>query len=226
MTGEKLKADFHMHSHFSPDSVMSPEELVKRCLKVGLNCIAVTDHNTTEGALAVRSIAPFTVIVGEEVKSTDGEIAGLFLQETVPRDLPAVETAKRIKEQGGLVSIPHPFDRFRRSVISREALDDILPYADIVEVFNARNNLEADDRRAYEFAREHGLLTSGVSDAHTTFELGRTFVEMPEFDGTPKGFLAALSQGRIVGRRTSPLIHVITTLTKVRKRLLGGDPRR
>jgi predicted metal-dependent phosphoesterase TrpH len=226
MTGTKIKADFHMHTHFSPDSVMSPEELVKRCVKVGLNCIAVTDHNTTEGALAVRSIAPFTVIVGEEVKSADGEITGLFLQEPVPRDLPAVETARRIKDQGGLVSIPHPFDRFRRSVISREALEELLPYADIVEVFNARNNLDADDRKAHDFAREHGLLTSGVSDAHTTFELGRTFVEMPEFDGTPQGFLTALAQGRIVGRRTSPLVHVITTLTKVRKRLFGGGPRR
>ena len=211
-----------MHTHYSPDSEVSPERLVARCVAVGLSCIAVTDHNTIEGALAVLRIAPFTVIVGEEVASSEGEITGLFLTEMVPAGLPPVETARLIKEQGGLVSLPHPFDRFRREVISRGALDQILPYADIVEVFNSRNNLSADDRKAEAFAQEHGLLTSGVSDAHTTMELGRTYVEMPEFDGTPEGFKHALAQGTIVGRRMSPLIHILTTLTKLKKRVSRG----
>jgi predicted metal-dependent phosphoesterase TrpH len=201
---------------------MSPEELVARCVKVGLNCIAVTDHNTIEGALAVQRIAPFMVIIGEEVKTSAGEITGLFLKENVPRDLPHLETAMRIKAQGGLISIPHPFDGFRRSVITPTALEEMLPYADIVEVFNARNNLDRDNRKAYELARDHGLLASGGSDAHTAFELGRTYVEMPEFDGTPDGFKRALAQGNVVGRRTTPLVHVVTTFTKVKKRLLGG----
>ncbi len=208
-----------MHTHYSPDSGMSPETLVAKCQKAGLNLIAVTDHNTIDGALAVRSLAPFTVIIGEEVGSAEGEITGLFLTETIPRGLPPVETARRIKDQGGLVSIPHPFDRFRREVIRQQALDDILPYADIVEVFNARNNMDADNRKAYEFAEEHGLLTSGVSDAHTAIELGRTYVEMPEFDGTPEGFKRALAQGAIVGRKMTPLIHVVTTLYRARKKL-------
>ena len=108
---------------------------------MGLNCIAITDHNTIVGALEVQRIAPFKVIVGEEIGSSEGEVTGLFLKEEVPRGLPPVETARRIKSQGGLVSIPHPFDRFRRGVISRRGLDDLLPYVDIVEVFNSRNNL-------------------------------------------------------------------------------------
>ena len=203
---------------------MTPEKFVARCLRVGLNCVAVTDHNTVEGARAVQLLAPFTVIVGEEVGSAEGEITGLFLTEAVPRGLSAVDTARRIKDQGGLVSIPHPFDRFRREVIRRRALDEVVPYADIVEVFNARNNLDADNRRAYEFAEEHGLLTSGVSDAHTYIELGRTYVEMPEFDGTPEGFKEALAQGRIVGRRMNPLIHLATTFYKVKSKLLGTRP--
>ena len=210
-----------MHTHFSPDSEVSPEKLVERCIRVGLDCVAVTDHNTIEGALAVRQIAPFKVIIAEEVASSNGEITGLFLQETIPRGLSPLETVGRIREQGGLVSIPHPFDRFREEVISRDALKEILPYAEIVEVFNSRNNLRADDRKAEEFAREHGLLISGVSDAHTLMELGRTYVEMPDFDGTPADFKRALAQGRIVGRRMSPLIHVATTFIKLKKRLLG-----
>ena len=214
-----LRVDLHMHTQFSPDSLVSPERLVARCQKVGLNCIAVTDHNTTEGARVVKNIAPFLVIVGEEVRTSEGEVTGLFLTETIPEGLSIVETARRIKDQGGLVSIPHPFDRFRGEVISRRGLDEVVQYADIVEVFNARNNLSADDRKALDFAREHGLLTSGVSDAHTTMELGRTYVEMPDFDGTPEGFKLALSKGKIVGRRTSPLIHIVTSLTKIRTRL-------
>ena len=214
-----LRVDLHMHTHFSPDSLVSPERLVARCQKVGLSCIAVTDHNTTEGARVVKDIAPFLVIVGEEVRTSEGEVTGLFLTETIPEGLSIGETARRIKDQGGLVSIPHPFDRFRGEVISRRGLDEVVQHTDIVEVFNARNNLSADDRKALDFAREHGLLTSGVSDAHTTMELGRTYVEMPDFDGTPEGFKLALSKGKIVGRRTSPLIHVVTSLTKIRTRL-------
>ena len=215
-----LKADLHMHTHFSPDSEMTPEELVARCLDVGLNCVAVTDHNAIDGALEVQRIAPFTTIIGEEVGSSEGEITGLFLTEPIPRGLSPLETAKRIREQGGLVSLPHPFDRFRRSVISQQALQEILPYADIVEVFNSRNSMDADNRKALEYAQQHGLLATGVSDAHSALELGRTYVEMEEFDGTPEGFKEALAQGSIVSRRTTPLIHVMTTFVKLKKRLL------
>ena len=213
-----------MHTHFSPDSEVVPERLVARCKKVGLNCIAVTDHNTIQGAKEVQRIAPFMVIVGEEVGTAEGEITGLFLEETVPRGLPAIETAKRIKDQGGLVSMPHPFDRFRRGVIGRVALEELLPLTDIVEVFNSRNNFRSDNRKAQEFAQQHGLLTSAVSDAHLTFELGRTYVELPEFDGSPEGFKEALARSTYVGRKTSPLIHVATTLTKLKKRAFRSRP--
>ncbi|MDP6451736.1 MAG: PHP domain-containing protein [SAR202 cluster bacterium] len=215
-----LKADFHMHSHFSPDSEMSPEKIVRKCKKVGMNCIAVTDHNTTAGALAAREFADFMVIIGEEVGTSEGEVTGLFLEEEIPRGLTPTETAKRIKDQGGLVSVPHPFDRFRSSVITRRGLEEVLPFIDIIEGFNARNNLDADNRKAQAFAKEHNLLTSGVTDSHTTIELGRTYVEMPEFDGTPEGFKGALAQGTIHGRKMTPLIHVVTTLTKIEKRIL------
>ena len=115
-----LRGDFHMHTHFSHDCLTSPEALVKRCLRVGLNCIAVTDHNSLEGGRAVQSIAPFTVIVGAEIKSTAGEITGLFLQEHIPRVGNRVETARRIKEQDALVSVPHPFTGMGRSALDRE----------------------------------------------------------------------------------------------------------
>lgn len=215
-----LKVDVHVHTQFSPDSEISLERIVERCVQVGLDCVAITDHNTIEGAVAVQANAPFMVIVGEEVRSAQGEITGLFLTEVVPKGLSAVETAERIKDQGGLVSIPHPFDRFRKGVISSNALSVLLPYIDVVEEFNARNNMSADDTKAREFANKHGILTSAVSDSHTTMEIGRTYMEMPEFDGTAKGFKCALRERRIVGKRMSPLIHVVTSFTRIKKQLL------
>lgn len=212
-----------MHTHFSPDSETDPDKLVKRCLKVGLELIAVTDHNTIEGALKVKDSAPFPVIIGEEIKTSAGEITGLFLKETIPPGLSPIDTAHRIKDQGGLVSLPHPFDRFRSEVIDGKAIDELIPLLDIVEIFNSRNNLSADDRKAEKFAKEHNLLTSGVSDAHTLMELGRTYVQMPEFDGTPSDFKIALSKGTIVGKRMSPLIHITTTLTRIKKKIIGRD---
>ena len=212
-----------MHTHFSPDSETDPDKLVKRCLKVGLELIAVTDHNTIEGALKIKDSAPFPVIIGEEIKTSAGEITGLFLKETIPAGLSPIDTAHRIKDQGGLVSVPHPFDRFRSEVIDGKAIDELIPLLDIVEIFNSRNNLSADDRKAEKFAKEHNLLTSGVSDAHTLMELGRTYVQMPEFDGTPSDFKIALSTGTIVGKRMSPLIHITTTLTRIKKKIIGRD---
>ncbi|MBI4233504.1 MAG: PHP domain-containing protein [Chloroflexi bacterium] len=214
-----LRGDFHIHTRFSRDSATSPQRLVARCLKVGLNCIAVTDHNTIRGAQEVAKLAPFRVIIGSEVKSAAGEITGLFLKEEVPGGLSPLETVERIKAQGGLVSIPHPFDGIRRSVIRREALEEVLPRADIVEAFNARNTFKRANEMALRAAQEHGLLVTAVSDAHHVLELGRTYTEMPEFDGTPQGFKEALRQARLVGHPASPLVHSITTWNKLVSRV-------
>jgi len=219
-----------MHTGFSQDSLMEPEKLVAKCAAVGLDWVAITDHNTIAGALEVQRLANlrstqgrlFRVIVGEEIKSQGGEIIGLFLQEAVPRGLTALETVQRIKDQGGLVSVPHPFDHFRRSVIARAALQEILPHVDIIEAFNARNTLQRDNRTAEKLALDHNILVSAVSDSHTLVEVGRTYVEVLEFDGTPGGLKEALANCRLVRRPITPLIHVLTAFTKLRKRLVSA----
>src|SRR3972149_6751568 len=117
MSAERLlRADLHTHTCYSPDAITSPKRFVEACRRKGLTCVAVTDHNTIRGALAVREIAPFTVIVGEGTRSGGGEIIGLFRGEEVPAGLPAEETIERIRAQSGLVSLPHPLDRFRGGV--------------------------------------------------------------------------------------------------------------
>lgn len=213
-----LRGDFHMHTYHSYDCMTPPAALIARCREVGLTCIAVTDHNRLGGALAVKAAAPFLVIPGEEVMTTEGEITGLFLHEEVPPGLTPVETCKRIKGQGALVSIPHPFDRVGRRPLAPAALMDVLAYVDIVEAFNARTMLTADNARGQRFAAEHGLACTAVSDAHTLGELGRTFTELPEFDGTPRGFLQALQEARFTRRRSSQLVRVYSTVNKLRRR--------
>ena len=216
-----LKGDFHMHTRYSYDCLVEPYALVQRCQAVGLDCIAVTDHNSLQGAAAVKAIAPFMVILGEEVKSTHGEITGLFLTEEVPPGLTPHETVRRIREQGGLVSLPHPFDRLGRSPLSAEMVAELLPCIDIVEGFNARTTLLRDNAQGRRLAIDHGLLVTAVSDAHTLGELGQCYTEMPEFDGTAEGFKKALANVRLVERRSSPLVHLYSTVNKFRRKLFG-----
>ena len=218
-----LKADLHSHTHYSRDSIISPETYVRRCLALGINCVAVTEHNNIEGALAVQKLAPFKVIIAEEIKTSHGELTGLFLREPVPPDLSPEEIIERIKAQGGLVSLPHPFDRIRREPLRDHARQRILKQLDIIEVYNSRTTFQRDNERARRLAEELGLPMGAGSDAHSPWELGTTYVEMPDFEG-PDEFLEALRRGRIVGRPANPLVHVISTLAKARTRL-GWRPK-
>lgn len=212
-----MRIDLHTHTHFSPDCITSPERFVKACQRKSIDCVAVTDHNTIRGAIAVRDIAPFRVIVGEEIRSAEGEIIGLFLTEEVPPMLGAQETIDRIRAQGGLVSLPHPLDRFRGGV-GAAGLARLAPLVDMVEVMNARITLSRDNDEAARLAEEHGLIGVAVSDAHSPWELGRAWMEAPTFDGREE-FLDSLQQGTLVGRPSTPLVHLISRYAVLRRKL-------
>jgi predicted metal-dependent phosphoesterase TrpH len=216
-----LKADLHVHSWRSQDSISTPDQIVQHCLAVGVTCIAVTDHNTIAGALEVERIAPFKVIVGEEMLTTRGEIIGLFLSEEIPPHLPPVETMSRIKAQGGLACVPHPFDRFRpHSRLRRDILESLVPDIDLIEVFNSRTYLRRDSEYALQFARSHGLPGVAGSDAHVVGEIGRSYVEMPEFSDAEQ-FRLALSQATIVARKTATLTQFYNVRNRLVKRFRG-----
>lgn len=213
-----IRADLHSHTHFSKDGLTTPEEFVRRNVEGGIDCVAVSDHNNIEGALEVQRLAPFRVIIAEEIRSTEGEIIGYFLSDPVPRGLTPEETVRAIKEQRGLVGVPHPFDRARSSPLKTSALLRILPDVQILEVYNARNIFQADNRRAAAFAARHNLARSAGTDAHWWPEVGHTWVEMPNF-GDRDDFLAALRAGRIRGHAANPFVHVMSTVAKIRWRL-------
>lgn len=215
-----IRADLHIHTLHSGDSATTLEQVIARCLKAGINCVAITDHNTITGAVEMKKIAPFTVIVGEEIATSSGEVIGYFLEEEIPKGLPAAETVRRIKEQGGAVCIPHPFDRFRLSALRRQTLEEILPYIDIIEVWNSRLLLRRQVTMAERFAQAHGLLASAGSDAHTPGEVGNAYVEMPEFNDKDQ-FLTALGQGKMLGRISSPWVHVWSNWTRLERALKG-----
>ena len=118
-----LKADFHIHTRYSMDCNTPLDKLIERCIERGVNCVAIADHGTAEGALKLKEMAPFKIIIAEEILTPEGEIMGMFLQETIASGLSVEETLSRIKAQDGLVCIPHPFDRFRPSAMRLETLE-------------------------------------------------------------------------------------------------------
>ncbi len=212
------RVDFHVHTCYSRDSFTSLEAVIEVCKKKGLDKVAITDHNTIAGALALLEMAPDLVIVGEEIKTDVGEIIAYFLKEEVPKGLPIREAIARVREQGGVVGVSHPLDRWRREAMGLTHLLSIIEQVDMLEAFNARTTFPSDNRRTLDLAREWGLLATAGSDAHVAWEIGRAYVEMPAFNDKDE-FLCSLAQGQIVGRLTTPLIHFASTWAKLVKGL-------
>lgn len=215
-----LKADLHIHTQYSMDCSTPLDKIISRCQQLGINCIAIADHGTAEGALKMQKIAPFRVIVAEEILSTQGEIMGMFLKETIPSGLTPGETVKRIKAQGGLINIPHPFETIRGSALKDWCIDEIAGDIDLMEVLNSRSPFPANTEKAKAFAAKHKIPGSAGSDAHSVHEIGNACVEMPEFS-TPEEFLKSLAKGRIYGKRSSVFVHVFSTWARFKSKLFG-----
>jgi predicted metal-dependent phosphoesterase TrpH len=236
--------DLHAHTSWSPDSLNRPEDVVRVAAERGLTHLAITDHGHIEGALAGRDAAPegLTVIVGQEIRTREGDLIGLFLERPIATGLSAKDAAQAVHAQGGLVGLPHPFDRFRGSVLARRSadardatapdaaaldvdpldadpLDAFAPLVDYVETFNARVPLAGANDRAAEWAARHGLPGVAVSDAHTLLEVGVSYLIL---DGSPsdaRSLRAALPGGTIVASRASLAVRLVTPFAKLIQRL-------
>lgn len=199
-----VRVDMHLHSMWSGDSTTTPDELCEQVIATALDVLCLTDHHAIEGAVRLASELPCRVVVGEEVASHTGEIIGLFLTERIPQGLSAVDTATRIREQGGVVYIPHPFDPMRRN-ISQSSLDELtdLGLVDAIETINAKTSLKSLNNQAAQYGATHHLLAGAGSDCHVPEALGAAYVEMPDF-ADAESFKIALASGIPVGHHFDP----------------------
>jgi predicted metal-dependent phosphoesterase TrpH/glycosyltransferase involved in cell wall biosynthesis len=200
-----IECDFHMHTSWSWDCSTPVAELVDHAETTGLGAIAITDHNEFGGALEAVELArgrALTVIPGQEIKTdVDGEVIGLFLSEAVPRGLSFADTTAAIREQGGIVYLPHPFDRMH-SVPRAETLHKHLSEIDVLEVYNGKLLFEAWNDEALRFARKYNLLMGAGSDAHVLQAVGTGGVRMRAFNG-PEEFLLSLRNAEVLRRPKS-----------------------
>jgi predicted metal-dependent phosphoesterase TrpH len=196
-----VRVDLHVHSSASFDCSVEPEQVAVTCRRLGLAPVFLTDHDSIEGAL--RLGATERVVVSQEVMTTAGELIGLFLNEQVPRGLTPTEAAARIKSQGGLIYLEHPYDPFRRH-LSEDAIEALSDLIDIVEVFNGRSDAKA-NRQAEDLCGALGAVPGAGSDSHSTKELGTVYIEMEDFKGA-EDFLVKLRAGKIVKRRPKLLL--------------------
>ncbi len=220
---ERWNVDLHSHTLWSKDCLSTFAHIAALCQRRGVDRIAITDHNTADGALAFQKIAPELVIVGEEIMTDEGEILAYFVRETIPAGLTPMETIRRLRDQGAVISVSHPFDRLRKGAWGREALERIADHVDAIEIFNARCIYREDNEQALMFAQQRGLIGTAGSDAHSAPEYGQAVTRLQPFQDAPS-FLQALHNAEYTKRLSPMYVHGFSTLAKWAKRL-GLRPR-
>jgi predicted metal-dependent phosphoesterase TrpH len=234
-TGSRAFADLHVHTSASFDSLASPESQVRAAASRGLTHLAITDHDTIEGALAARDYVeregmPVTILVGQEVKTSSGDLIAVFLTKAIESGLAPADAIAAVRAQGGLVGIPHPFDRFRGSLLADRSDNQggeatpgdadpgplaLAPLIDWVEAHNARIMVGDGNERAAAFARDNGLPGVAVSDAHSTLEVGVAYVALDGDPSTPAGLLAAIQDAELITGRATFFVRAVTPVAKV-----------
>lgn len=195
-----VRVDCHLHTVRSGDAETTLDQLAERVARIGLDVVCITDHHAIDAATeALERDLGVRVVVGEEVRTPEGELIGLFLNERIPYVLPLAEVVGRIRGQGGVVYAPHPFDPVRAG-LREEALRQLCASGDldVIEGFNAKIEDDAHNRSARRIADVYGIPVAAGSDAHDPAGIGAAWVEMPDFDG-PAEFLGSLRSARLVG---------------------------
>lgn len=215
----KIKVDLHTHSVFSGDGGIKKEEYASLLKSGFLDCIAITDHNEIKFAQEMHKEFGEKIIVGEEITTRDGEIIGLFLKKVISKDLSALETAKLIHAQGGVVYIPHPYEKFRKG-LQMEVLQKISQEIDIIEVFNARAKWRGESERALRLAQKHQKAQAASSDAHCRMGISSSYSIISEIPGA-LNIVSLLENGKLE-KSYAPLIsYLCPGVNKVKKRLFS-----
>jgi len=216
-----MKVELHVHTDYSYDTSSSLSAIIRRCKHKGIDAIGIADHNEIEGALRLAQIAPFRVIIGEEVLTKEGEIIGFFISRHIRPGMSMARTISEIKKQNGIVYLPHPFDTTTRKTAPK-AIEKFIGQVDIVEVHNGRTVRQSDNKRAREFAEFARKPMAVGSDAHTVSEIGRNYQKMSKFN-SPKSFIKALEKAEQV---TSKPFYAAFAATKWSRRKKKNFPKK
>lgn len=219
------QVELHSHTYWSKDCLTRFEDIMRLCEQRGVDKIAITDHNTADGALRFQQMAPDLVIVGEEIFTTKGEILAFYVKETIPPGLTPLETIERLRDQGAVISISHPFDTLRKGGWKQHDLDEIIGLVDAIETFNSRCLLPRHNAAAAAYAQQHAVCGTVGSDAHTAGEYGRATLQMAPFHDA-ESFKASLAAATAQTRYSPSYVHVGSTLAKWSRKLkLTEQPR-
>ncbi len=215
--------ELHCHTYHSSDSLMLPSQILQSCERRGIDRVAITDHNSIAGALEAHALDPERVIVGEEILTTEGELLGYFMKEPIPQGLEPMEVVDRLKAQGAVISVSHPFDLTRGCRWSIETLHALTPHLDALEVLNARCWNDKPNEQASQLAVQVGLHATAGSDAHAPIEVGRAYLEIAAFSDAAT-FRQALPSAKVRGRRSHPSVHMLSRYAVWRKSLGWAPP--
>ena len=213
----RLALETHCHTYWSTDCLMLPAQQIAAARAAGLDRLAITDHNLIGGAVELARLAPDLILIGEEIKTSQGELLAYYVKELVPPGLTPERTIEILRQQGAVISVAHPFDAFRAGHWEELELRAILPLVDAIEVFNARVAAPAQNSRAAALAAATGIPGTAGSDAHAYGEVGQTTMRLPAFQDA-EGLRAALRSGEVVGRRSPYWVHLYSRYAAWRKK--------
>ncbi len=223
-----MRIEVHCHTRYSYDSILSLNLLYIACLIKKIKYIAITDHNTIEGAIAFKRIcdkrgSKVNVIVGEEIMTLNGEIIALFIKNKIPSNLSPEETVSKIEEQRGLVYIPHPYDlKRKKTVLDERSIADLSKRIDCMEAHNGRNILREYDDRQMEIVKKYNVNKVIGSDAHSVIEIGRNYMDVQHKPETPEDFIAAIVSARFYSKKCLFYIHTYTRIIKIVRLIMEG----
>lgn len=220
-----MKVEFHVHTRFSKDSILNYLFLLIMLKLKKINCVAITDHNEIAGAIKYQKKLKkhnIDVIVGEEIFTLDGEIIGLYLKELIEPGLTCEETIKKIREQNGIVYVPHPYEPFRHKTVLKEScLKNFSSEIDLIECHNGRNRNKSISKVQLEIGEKYAIQNIIGSDAHTFFELGRNYIILDKYDR--ENILSSLKKGKFICSNCISFSHFWTKIARIIKIIEKGD---
>lgn len=216
---QKWKIELHCHTAASKDSLVKVKKLINVARNRGIQRLAITDHNTIQGALYAKTIDPELIIIGEEILTTKGELLAFFVKEEIPKGLNPLEAISALRDQNAFISVSHPFDRLRHGW-ELEDLREITPLIDAIEIFNARSFTTSINDKAKEYARENNLLGTVGSDAHLLVEVGTATQLVKPFSDRDT-FKQSLLSSEPIEEYSSPTVRFGSTYAKLVKKIFG-----